>query len=279
MVVNGKFFISSGDAAAFFQVSEHAFDGVAFFIGLTIKGSRGSLFVRFVSDHRRDSAFAQAVAIVLRRAAFVAGHLLRSLANTSRWRADRHLIHRRQNQRIVACLTSSHQRCQWQRMIITHRYELGRETAFRLADSVVFRLAFDFFFKAPADDLWALTIVPSTENSDQSILPSALKRISSFSRIVSQVPSCCQSRYRAYNDPHLPYCFGMSRQGAPVLRHHKMPLIVRRRSCILHPRPAFNSGRQGSKTSHCTSVSSWRPIKIPSFLKLNAIVSLISKYL
>ena len=145
MVTDGEFFISCCDAAAFTQVSEHAFNGVAFFIGLTIKGSCGSFLVRLVRNDRRDASFAQAVAIVLRRATFVTGHLLRSLANTARRRADRHLIHRRQNERIVTRLTASHQRCKRPQMIVTHRYELGREAAFRLADSVVLRFAFDFF--------------------------------------------------------------------------------------------------------------------------------------
>lgn len=264
MVTDGEFFISCGDAATFLQVSEQTLDGVAFFIGFRVERSRGSAFVRFVSDHRRNTALAQTIAIVLRRATFVTRHLLRAFADATCRCADCDLIQRRKDKRIVARLAAAHQRRQWKQVVVTRCYELGRETAFRPANGVVFRLAFDVFFvKAPADDLWALTIVPSTENSDQSILPSACKRINSFSRIVSQVPSSCQSRYRAYNDPHLPYCLGMSRQGAPVLRHHKMPLIVLRRSYIFRPRPVFNGGRQGASTSHWVSVNSWRSIKFP----------------
>ena len=264
MVTDGKFFISGGHAAAFLQVSEQTLNGVAFFIGLRVEWLRGSAFVRFVSADRRDPTLSQTITILLRRTTFVAGHFLRTFADATGRRADRDLIHHREDKRIVARLTATNQCCKWQQMIVTRRYELGREAAFRPADCVVRRLAFDVFFvKAPADDLWALTIVPSTENNDPSILPSAWKRINSFSRIKSQVPSCCQSRNRAYNDPHLPYCFGTSRQGAPVLRHHKMPLMTRRRSCILHPRPVFNGGRQGSNVFHCVSVNSWRSIKIP----------------
>ena len=280
MVTNGKFFISCCDASAFFEVSEQAFDGVAFFVRLAINGLRISLLVRFVRDDRRDAAFAQAVAIVVRRAAFVAGHLLRSLANTARRRADRYLIHRRQDQRIVARLTATHQRCQWQRMMVTHRYELGREAAFRLADSVVLRLAFDFFSSRRPPTTCGL----GRSGHRRKTATNRLCRPRGNESAVFQGScpmcrrSCCQSRYRAYSDPHWPYRCGMSRQGTPVLRHHKMPLIVRRRSCILRPRPLGNSGRQGSNTSHCKSLNSWRS-SIPSFLNLNAIVSIIPNLL
>ena len=63
MVTDGKFFLSGGDAAAFLQVSEQTLDGVAFFIRLRVERPRCSFLVRLVSDHRRDAALAQAVAM------------------------------------------------------------------------------------------------------------------------------------------------------------------------------------------------------------------------
>jgi len=133
MVTDGEFFVSCGDAAAFLQVSEQAFDGVAFFIRLRVERLRGSAFVRFVSDHRHDAALAQAVAIVLRRATFVTRHLLRAFADATCRCANRDLIQRRKDKRIVARLAAAHQRRQWQQVVVTRCYELGRETAFRPA--------------------------------------------------------------------------------------------------------------------------------------------------
>jgi hypothetical protein len=85
-------------------VSEETLDGVAFFIRLRVERSQGTVFVRWVGDDRRNAAFAQTVALVLRRATFVADHFLRSFTDVSRRRADRNLIPRRKDKRMVAGL-------------------------------------------------------------------------------------------------------------------------------------------------------------------------------
>jgi len=176
-------------------MSKQAFNNVAVFVRYRIKRTQRPLFVRFVSNHRCHSALSQTITITFRRTAFIPQNLLRTLPNTSRRCPNRHLIHDRKNQRIVARLTSAN-KCRYRNyIVVTHSDDLGRPTAFRLANSVVGRfIRYFFFVKAPAADLWTLTMVPSTENADQSMCPSASKRIKSLSSIKSHVPSNCQSR-------------------------------------------------------------------------------------
>ena len=275
MITDGKFFITGSHSTAFFQMTEQPLDRVAFFVRLLVEMSGSSLLVRFVGNDRCHATLPKSVPVALRRTSLVTGDLFRTFTSPTCRSSNRNLVDCRKDKRIVARLTASYQTRQRQQIIFARHHDLRRPSAFRLADSVVGGLGVSlFFFKAPAADLWALTIVPSTENRDQSILPSALNRINNFSRIKSQVPSNCHKRYRAYIEPHLPYFFGKSRQGAPVLRLHKMPLMIRRRSCIFRPRPMFNGGRQGSKTSHCLSDNSWRSIG-SSFLKMDAKVSFV----
>ena len=129
------------------------------------------------------------------------------------------------------------QRRPWMHVGITDPYNFCRQSAFGFANSVIRRFALYFFLvNAPAADLCALTMVPSTEKRDQSSA-------------------------RAYTVPHLPYRSGRFRQGAPVLRIPRMPLMCWRRSCILRSQPVFSRGRQGSKSAHCLAVKSWRPFE------------------
>ena len=195
MVSDGKFFITSRNATTFLQMSKQSFNHISLFVGHLIKRSRSPLLIRSIRNHRRYATLSQAIPIILRGATLVSRHLFRSTTDTTLWCANCHLIHCRKHQRIVACLSSTNQRRQWMKMIVAHANYFCGQTAFRLANSVIRRFSFYFFFvNAPAADLWALTIVPSTENSDQSILPSASKRINNLSRIKSQVPSSCQRR-------------------------------------------------------------------------------------
>ena len=193
MVSNGKFFITRCHTPTFLQMSKEPLNRITLFIRYRIKRTSRPLLVRLVSNHRCHSSPPQTVSIALRRTTFVPRHLLRTTTNTTFRRANRHLIHRQKNQRIITCLSRTHQRRQRMNVSVAHPYDLGRPTPFRLANSVVRRLALYFFFvNAPAADLCTLTILPSTENRDQSIVPSACKRINNFSRIKSQVPSNCQ---------------------------------------------------------------------------------------
>lgn len=179
-------------------MSKQTLNCVPLFVRHRIKRTSCSLLVRLVGNHRSHSTLPQSVTIALRRTTFVPCHLFRTATNVSCRCADRHLIHCRKNKGIITCLSRTHQRRQGMNMCVTHPYNLGRPTTFRLANSVVRRLPLYFFFvNAPAADLCTLTTVPSTEKRDQSMVPSASKRINNFSRIKSQVPSNCQRRYRA----------------------------------------------------------------------------------
>jgi len=195
MVSDSQFVITSSNTTTFLQVSKQTFNHISFFVRDRIKRTSRPLFIRLIGNHRRNSTLPQTLPIVLRRTTFVAQHLLRTTTNTPRWCTNFYLIHRRKNKRIIARLTRTNQRRQRMNIVVAHRDNFRRQTAARPANSVVCWLACYFFFvSAPAADLCALTIVPSTENCDQSILPSASKHINNLSRIKSQVPSNCQRR-------------------------------------------------------------------------------------
>ena len=156
MVSNGKFLIPCCDTPTFLQVSKETLNRVPLFVRYRIKRTIRPLLVRLVGNHRSHSTLPQTITIVLRRATFVPCHLFRTATNVACRCANRHLIHRRKNKRIITRLSRTHQRCQGMNLCVAHPYNLGRPTALRLANSVVGRLSLYFF----SSTLPPLTCVP-----------------------------------------------------------------------------------------------------------------------
>lgn len=92
----------------------------------------------------------------------------------------------------------------------------------------------------------------------QSIRSSASASVWTERSTFSQVPPADQRRCRSWQVFHFPKRVGRSRQGIPVRRWNRMPLITLRRHFRRPPRPTF-FGRCGSDRAHYASERSPRP--------------------
>jgi len=100
---------------------------------------------------------------------------------------------------------------------------------------------------------------PSMKASLGSIPPRSYRSSARFRRTFSRVPSSTHCWKRRWQVWYGGYRSGMSFQGAPVLKIHRMPLRTSRDSRQGRPLPSARRrsfGRRDSTTSHCLSVRS-----------------------
>ena len=112
-------------------------------------------------------------------------------------------------------------------------------------------------FKAP---FFATTKVPSMKHSAKSIRPRSSRSRANASRILRSTPALTQRLKRRKQVDAEGNRSGRSAQAAPVRNTHRMPLSAARLLCFWGlPRPSARrtvSGIRGSRTAHCSSVSS-----------------------
>jgi len=104
--------------------------------------------------------------------------------------------------------------------------------------------------------LFAGTKLPSRKACAHSSFPCASSLLNKARQISSQVPSSDHWLNRRQQVVDEPYSAGISCQAQPVFRMYSMPLRVRRSSARGRPGPGFRLGISGSRTAHCSSVSS-----------------------
>src|SRR5512134_1937616 len=131
---------------------------------------------------------------------------------------------------------------------IDQRHDLGRQTAARLADGLIFSPPF-----APVPCRWTLTMVPSTSPYSKS------GSCDNASNIPSKTPLSAHRRKRFHTEDHLPYNAGRSRHGAPARAIHKTASINRRLFSPDRPGSPVLPGRRGEMRSHWASLSNCRP--------------------
>src|SRR5512134_2092428 len=130
---------------------------------------------------------------------------------------------------------------------IDQRHDLGRQTAARLADGLIFSPPF-----APVPCRWTLTMVPSTSPYSKS------GSCDNSSNIPSNTPLSAQRRKRFHTEDHLPYNAGRSRHGAPARAIHKTASTNRRLFFPDRPGSPSLPGRRGATRSHWASLSNCR---------------------
>jgi hypothetical protein len=114
------------------------------------------------------------------------------------------------------------------------------------------------FFPPPEAHLAARMIVPSMHHNSLFMASVLRSRIS----IQSSNPFPFHLSNRSHTVPHRPNSLGISRQGAPVFRIHRIPSTISLR--LQGGRPVALRGSNRSEIKfHCSSVSRCRNITIP----------------
>ena len=150
---------------------------------------------------------------------------------------------------------------------ITKKMNFAAQTASTAAKCMILWLVGIPFFPPPEAHRAARTIVPSIHHNCL-VIASVLR---SRSRMQSNVPFLFHLSNRSHTVAHGPNSSGKSRQGAPVLRIHKIPSTIIRRSRGGRPVGLGGSNKFEIKF-HCSSVSRCRNIIIP-FVSLFSMTS------
>jgi hypothetical protein len=114
-------------------------------------------------------------------------------------------------------------------------------------------------FSHPVAPFLAMTKLPSMKHSVRSRPPRSLTSRTSTRRTSSNTPFSTHSWKRRWQVWYGGYLFGMSCQGAPVRKIHKIPFKIARSSTLGRPLPSSRRGTFGSKastTAHCSSLRS-----------------------
>lgn len=156
------------------------------------------------------------------------------------------------------CLSRSQMEAKRMTLAIAKKMNFAAQTASAAAKCMILWLVGIPFFPPPEAHRAARTIVPSMHHN--SLLIASVLR--SRSSMQSNVPSPFHLSNRSHTVAHGPNSSGKSRQGAPVLRIHKIPSTIARRS--RGGRPVCLGGSNKSEIKlHCSSVSRCRNITIP----------------
>jgi hypothetical protein len=158
-----------------------------------------------------NAVLAQPTANASTAVAFIADYALRTAAGASLPAAlDAAMLHQRREHRLLMSLASRHQEHYWSASPISAQVDLGAEPAEATAQG--------------------FACLPSA--SPSSMLGRAHDRaIDKVHRPVQLSVAICslfQRRLDLYPDASAPYCAGKSRQGAPIAKIQRMPLMMRR---------------------------------------------------
>jgi len=143
-------------------------------------------------------------------------------------------------------------------LTITKKMDFRAHTASTAAQCMILWLVGVPLFPPPEAQRAARTIVPSMHHNS-SLMASVLR---SRSSMLSNVPFPFHLSNRSHTVPHGPNSSGKSRHGAPVLRIHKMPSTIVRRSRGGRP-VRFGGSNKSEIKSHCSFVSRCRNITSP----------------
>lgn len=118
-------------------------------------------------------------------------------------------------------------------------------------------------FSHPAAPFLAMTKLPSMKHSLRSKPPRSFTSFTRACRTFSKTPFSTHSWNRRWQVWYGGYRLGMSCQGAPVRRIHKIPFRIARSSTLGRPLPSARRGTFGSNSSiiaHCSSLRSIGPL-------------------
>src|SRR5215217_1251542 len=118
-------------------------------------------------------------------------------------------------------------------------------------------------FSHPSAPFLAITKLPSMKHSVRSKPPRSFTSLTSTRNTSSNTPFSTHSWNRRWQVWYGGYRSGMSCQGAPVRKTHKMPFRIARSSTRGRPLPSARRatfGSNGSTTAHCSSLRSIAPL-------------------
>ena len=118
-------------------------------------------------------------------------------------------------------------------------------------------------FSHPVAPFLAMTKLPSMKHSLRSKPPRSLTSFTKVRNTSSKTPFSTHSWNRRWQVWYGGYRLGMSCQGAPVRRIHKIPFRITRSSTLGRPLPSARRGvfeSNGSTTAHCSSLRSIGPL-------------------
>ena len=118
-------------------------------------------------------------------------------------------------------------------------------------------------FSHPVAPFLAMTKLPSMKHSLRSRPPRSCTSFTRARKISSNTPFSTHSRNLLWQVWYGGYRFGMSCQGAPVRKTHKIPFRIARSSTLGRPLPSARRstfGSKGSTTAHCSSLRSIGPL-------------------
>src|SRR5215208_2342713 len=118
-------------------------------------------------------------------------------------------------------------------------------------------------FSHPVAPFLAVTKLPSMKHSVRSNPPRSLTSRTSARNTCSKTPFSTHSWNRRWHVWYGGYRLGISCQGAPVRKIHKMPFRIARSSTLGRPLPSARRatfGSNGSTTAHCSSLRSIGPL-------------------
>ena len=118
-------------------------------------------------------------------------------------------------------------------------------------------------FSHPSAPFLAITKLPSMKHSVRSRPPRSLTSFTNARNTSSKTPFSTHSWNRRWQVWYGGYRLGMSCQGAPVRKTHKIPFRIARSSTLGRPLPSARRstfGSNGSTTAHCSSLRSIAPL-------------------
>src|SRR5919106_924329 len=126
-------------------------------------------------------------------------------------------------------------------------------------------------FSHPVAPFLARTKLPSMKHSVRSRPPRSLTSFTSTRSISSKTPFSTHSWNRRWQVWYGGYRLGISCQGAPVRKTHKMPFRIARSSTLGRPLPSSRRdglGSKGSTIAHCSSLRSIDPLPARDWTKV-----------
>ena len=118
-------------------------------------------------------------------------------------------------------------------------------------------------FSHPSAPFLAMTKLPSMKHSVRSKPPRSFTSFTRARKTSSNTSFSTHSWNRRWQVWYGGYRFGMSCQGAPVRKTHKIPFRIARSSTLGRPLPSARRstfGSKGSTTAHCSSLRSIGPL-------------------
>src|SRR5512138_2486705 len=118
-------------------------------------------------------------------------------------------------------------------------------------------------FSHPSAPFLAITKLPSIKHSVRSKPPRSFTSLTRARRTFSKTPFSTHSWNRRWQVWYGGYRLGISCQGAPVRKTHKMPFRIARSFTLGRPLPSARRlilGSNGSTLAHCSSLRSIDPL-------------------